>query len=126
MANKRIGGLLNLKCTTAQGGSFYLALRGKWKFTPTVTKKEGIAGQDRVHGYKEMPVVPSMEGDVSYEYELDLRRLDEATEITATLELANGRHWVGVAGWRADVSNVDTEEGSIPVKFEFESINPLN
>lgn len=126
MSNRRLGGVLNLKCTTANGGSFYLELRGKWKLTPSRTKKEGIAGQDRVHGYKEMPVVPTMEGDVSYEHNLDVRRLDEATGVTATLELANGKNWSGIDGWRADVSTIDTEEGSIPVKFEFVEINPLN
>jgi len=94
MSIRRIGGVLNLKCTTANGGSFYLELRGKWKLTPSRTKKEGIAGQDRVHGYKEMPVVPTMEGDVSYNQELDVRRLDEATGVTATLELANGKNLV--------------------------------
>jgi hypothetical protein len=126
MANRRVGGLLNLKCTTATGGVFYLELRGKWKVVPTRTKKEGVAGQSGVCGFKEMPVVPFMEGDVSYDNSLDVRRLDEAVNITATAELANGRNWVGVDGWRADVSEIDTEEGAIGVKFEFMSIDPLN
>lgn len=122
MANRRIGGVLNLKCTTANGGSFYLELRGKWKVTPSRTKKEGIAGQDRVHGYKEMPVVPSMEGEVSVTNATDLAKLDSAVGITATAELANGHIYTGVDGWRADVSEIDTEEGSTTVKLEFMSV----
>ena len=123
MADRRIGGVLYLKCTTAQGGTFPVSVRGKFKITPTATKKEGIAGQDGVHGYKEMPVVPSMEGDISDTQQLDLKRLDEAVGITATAELANGKVYVGVDGWRADVSQIDTEEGSIPLKLEFMSVD---
>lgn len=125
-ASKRVAGVIDLVCTTATGGTFRLALRGKWKVVPTETKKEGIAGQDRVHGYKEMPVVPYMEGDITYEARLLLRDLDRATGITAQTTFANGRNWIGYDGWRADVSTIDTEEGSIGVKFEFIRIDPLD
>lgn len=126
MANRRIGGVCYLKLTTASGGVIDIAVRGKLKITPSRTKKEGIAGQDRVHGYKEMPVVPSIEFDMSYLTQTDIRAIDEAKDITATAELANGKNWVGTEGWRADVSQIDTEEGSVPVKLEFIEINPLN
>jgi hypothetical protein len=125
MADRRIGGVLYIKCTTQNGGNLNLAIRGKWKVTPTKTKKEGIAGQDGVHGYKEMPVVPTMEGDISDTATLDLKKLDEAVGITATAELANGKVYVGVDGWRADVSSIETEEGSIGVKLEFMSVDQV-
>lgn len=123
MADRRLGGVLYLKCTTANGGTFPLEVRGKFKVNPTKTKKEGIAGQDGVHGYKEMPVVPSMEGEISLTQATDLSKIDTATGITATAELANGHVYVGVDGWRADVSEIDTEEGSVGIKLEFMSVD---
>lgn len=126
MAKNRIAGVCYVKLTTATGNQIQLALRGGWTVSPSRTKKEGIAGQDAVHGYKEMPEVPFMEGDVSYMSDLDIRALDEAEEITATAELANGKTWVGVQGWRADKSEIDTEEGKLKVKLEFLEVNPLN
>lgn len=125
MAIGAVGGVAYLRCTTAAGDVFPLELRGKWKLSPTKYKKEGIAGQDFVHGYKIMPVVPSMEGDISNTAQTDIRRIDEAVGITGTLELANGQVWVGVDGWRADVSSIDTEEGSVSVKLEFVSIDQV-
>lgn len=125
MADRRLGGVLYIKCTTVNGGAFPLEVRGKWKISPTKTKKEGIAGQDGVHGFKEMPVVPSMEGDISVSNAVDLKRLDEAVDITATAELANGHVYVGVGGWRADVSQIETEEGSVGVKLEFMSVDQV-
>ncbi len=118
-----IGGTAYLRCTTRAGETFDVALRGKWRVSPSRYSKTGVAGQDRVHGYTVKAVVPMMEGDVSDTPETDVRRIDDAVGITATLELVNGKTWVGVDGWRADISTIDTEEGSIPVKFEFASID---
>jgi len=124
MASQRIAGIVYVK-VTSPAGTQQLEIRGKWKVVPTPTEKEGIAGQDGVHGYKEMPKVPFMEGDVTNGRSFDPRVLDGADDITATAELANGQVWVGVSGWRAGVSEIDTEEGSIPLKLEFLKIDLL-
>lgn len=125
MADRRIGGVLFIKCTTAAGGSFPLEVRGKWKVVPTKTKKEGVAGQDGVHGYKEMPVVPFMEGDITISNGVDLKKIDESVDMTVTAELANGHVYVGVGGWRSDVSQLETEEGSVGLKLEFLSLDQI-
>lgn len=125
MASQRIAGVLYIKVTSA-AGTQQLAVRGKWKIVPTPTEKEGIAGLDGVHGYKETPKVPSMEGDITNGRDFDPRVLDAADDITATAELANGQVWVGVQGWRAGVSEIDAEEGSIPLKLEFMSVDMIS
>ena len=54
MAQNRVAGTAWLKVDSKQ-----YPLRGKWKSKVQADKREGIAGQDAVHGYKEMPRVPT-------------------------------------------------------------------
>ena len=57
---QRIAGIAFLKVD----GNQY-PLRGNFTVTPSVIERAGIAGQDYIHGYSELPRVPSIEGDVS-------------------------------------------------------------
>jgi len=113
MANNRIAGVAYIKWDGRQ-----LAARGKFKSNILPTKREGIAGQDGVHGYKEMPRVPVIQGDVDYVEGCSIEELHKITDSTITLELANGAVHVLRNAWFSDESEVDTEEGSFPVKFE--------
>lgn len=112
-AMNRIGGVAYLKIDGRQ-----YPLRGKWKTNLMPTKREGIAGQDYTHGYKEMPRVAFISGDVSYMAGISIEDLPKITDATITLELANGKTHILHNAWWADESEVDTEEGSFPVKFE--------
>lgn len=116
MAINRIGGVITFK---ANGRQF--AARGKFKSNILATKREGIAGQDRVHGYKEMPLVPTIEGDLSYMIDTSIEEIHALEDATITLELANGAVHLLRNAWHADESQVDAEEGSFPVKFEGKS-----
>lgn len=109
----RIAGVAYLKVDGRQ-----FALRGKWKSNILPTKREGISGQDGVHGYKEMPRIPTFSGDVSYVEGILVEDLPKIVNATVTLELANGKTHVLRNAWWSDESEVDTEEGSFPVKFE--------
>lgn len=113
MANHRISGVAYIKVDGKQ-----YAARGKWKTDILPTKREGIAGQDGVHGYKEMPKVPFIEGDVSYVEGILIKDLPKIKDATITLELANGKVHILRNAWWSGESPVDTEEGSFPVKFE--------
>lgn len=113
MANNRVAGVAYVKWNGRT-----IAARGKWKSNILPTKREGIAGQDGVHGYKEMPRVPSISGDVTYVEGASIEELHSITDATITLELANGAVHLLRNAWHSDESEVDTEEGSFPVKFE--------
>jgi hypothetical protein len=113
MANNRIGGIAYVKWNGRQ-----IAAHGKWKSNILPTKREGIAGQDGVHGFKEMPRVPTIMGDVSYVEGCSIEELHSIKDATITLELANDAVHVLRNAWFADESEVDTEEGNFPVKFE--------
>jgi len=113
MANNRVAGVAYVSWNGRQ-----IAARGKWKSNILPMKREGIAGQDGVHGYKEMPRVPFIQGDVTYVEGASIEELHGIRDATITLELANGAVHLLRNAWHADESEVDTEEGSFPVKFE--------
>ncbi len=113
MANQRFAGIAFVKYDGKQ-----LPIRGKWKSQIDLVKREGIAGQDGVHGYKEMPSVPTLEGEVDYLASVSLEDIKRATDVTVSIDLANGATHVYRNAWVSDVMQLDTEEGSFTVKFE--------
>lgn len=120
MANNRIAGVAYVKYDGRQ-----LPIRGSWKVNFAKLKREGISGQDRVHGYKEMPSVPSIEGEVSSTAEVSLPALLAITDATVTLEAANGKVYVLRNAWTAEDYTLETEDGKISVKFEGMDVDEL-
>lgn len=113
MANiSKIAGKAFIKVNGAQH-----ALRGSVTANLKSTQKEGVAGLDGVHGYKETPVIPFIELQLSHLPALDLDELAKVDDATVQLECANG--WNGVLrnAW-ANPGDVNPEEGSLTVRFE--------
>lgn len=121
MSNNRIAGVAYVKYDGRQ-----LPVRGSWEVNFNKLKREGISGQDRVHGYKEMPGVPSIKGDVSTTKDVSLVSLLGITDATVTLELANGKTYVLRNAWTADEYTIQTEEGKLAVKFEGMDIDEIS
>ena len=97
--------------------------RGGWKVNYAKRTREGVVGQDGVHGYLEKPALPSVEGEITDRGELSLEKLDRIENGTVTVELANGKTYVLSEAWlRSDLS-IETEEGKLLVKFEGMDIN---
>jgi hypothetical protein len=109
----RIGGVLSLKVD----GNQYEA-RGNFHVTPSKVKRDGIAGQDGVHGYTEMPVVPLIKGDISIGNLLSLETLEGITESTVQVQLANGRTYVLSQAWVTSAFDLDTVDGKVEVTFQ--------
>lgn len=109
----RIGGIIELKVNS----SIYSA-KGNFTYNIGRNKKEGVVGADRVHGYKEMPQVPFIEGEITDKSNLDLEALATLDNATVMLRLANGKLIVLRQAWNASESTGNTEEGNIPVRFE--------
>jgi hypothetical protein len=120
MANNRIAGVAFVKFDGRQ-----LPIRGNWKVGFNKLKREGIAGQDRVHGYKEMPDVPFIEGDVSTTEDVSLPVLLSITDATVTIEIANGKAYVLRNAWTANGYEIETEEGKLGVRFEGMEIDEI-
>lgn len=92
--------------------------RGNWTYNLGAPKREAIVGADGVHGFKEMPQTPFIEGEVTDARSLDLEALVTASEVTATLELANGKTVLLRDGWYAADGTVGTEQGNVQVRIE--------
>lgn len=113
MASERVGGLLFVKANGEQ-----LRAKGSWTYNAGQAKREGVVGADQVHGFKEMPQIPFIEGNITDSAELDLVALLNTKNATVTLELANGKVFVLRDAWWAGSGNVTTEEGEIEGRFE--------
>lgn len=114
MAGKnRVGGIISLKVN----GDMYYA-KGAFTYNLGKPKKEGIVGADRVHGYKETPQIPFIEGEVTDRQEMSLEDLLAVEDATITLELANGKVIMLRDAWNASEGTGNTEEGNVAVRFE--------
>ena len=110
---QRIGGVLNF---TIDGQQY--AARGSFQVTPSTVKREGIAGQDYVHGYTEMPIVPSIKGDLTTTASLSLVQLESIVDSTIQATLANGKTYVLTDAWTKSAFEIDTSEGKFNAEFE--------
>ena len=114
MAGKnRIGGVISLKVN----GDIHFA-KGNYTYNIGKPKKEGVVGADVVHGYKETPQIPFIEGEVTDRNELSLEDLVTLDDATITLELANGKVITLSEAWYAGEGTGNTEEGNIACRFE--------
>ena len=78
----------------------------------------GIAGQDGVHGYSELPRVPFIEGDVSLDPAISAVAIEAITNSTITADLANGRTYVLREAWCKSALELQTHDGQVRVRFE--------
>lgn len=114
MAGKnRIGGIIALKVN----GDMHFA-KGNFTYNLGKPKREGVVGADAVHGYKETPQVPFVEGEITDRKELSLEDLVTLDDATITLELANGKVITLSEAWYAGEGTGNTEEGNIACRFE--------
>jgi len=104
-------------CYLKVDGNQY-ALRGGLKVSPDSIQREGIAGLDGVHGYKEKPRVPSITATLTDTGGLSLEALRDITDATITAELANGKTYVLRNAWTKAGHELDAVEGQVSVTFE--------
>lgn len=100
-------------------------IKGGWTVDPGGAVREAVVGQNGVHGYKEMPAAPYMEGTVTTARGTRIEDLKGLVNATVTLEAANGTTWVLVGAWQAGELAVNTEEGEYTLRFEGRSCREL-
>ena len=109
MASKtRRGGTLSLTVNGVRQDA-----KGSFSYNLGLPKREAIVGADSVHGYKETPQAPMIEGEITDRGDLDLAAFVQTTDATVTLQLANGKTIVLRNAWFAGEGTVQTEEGNI-------------
>ena len=80
--------------------------------------RESLAGQDVIHGYGEKPKPPSISGTLRDAGSMTLQSFNDMTNVTITLELANGKTVIGRNMWTVEAQEVKTAEGTFEVKWE--------
>jgi hypothetical protein len=96
-----------------------LDAKGAFTYNLGAPIREAIVGSDGVHGYKELPQVPMIEGIVTDRADLDVvGDILNKTDGTGILTLANGKTVVLRNAWYAGTGNITTDEGEIELKFE--------
>lgn len=114
MAAQRIGGTAFLRVDGAQ-----IPIRGDWTYRANKIKRESIAGQDGVHGYTEMPVVPGMKGKVTDLGGISTQALHALKPAVITLELNNGKVITGIDGWVVGEIESASADGSYDLEWGF-------
>ena len=109
----RVAGVAYLKVSGQQ-----YPLRGNLQVSPSRVERTGIAGQDGVHGYSELPRVPFIVGDVTLDPALSMEALEATVDATVTAELANGKVYVLSNAWCKAALELNTTEGMVNVRFE--------
>lgn len=92
--------------------------KGAFTYDLGAPKRDPIVGHDKVHGYKELPKVPYIAGEITDRADLDVRKLHELDGVTVTLELANGKTIVLRDAWYAGDGTGSTEDANLQVRFE--------
>lgn len=111
---KKIGGVLTFKVDGTQ-----YAAKGNFTYNIGVPKREAVIAADgKVAGYKETPTVPFIEGEITDQYDVDLKQLTSVTDATITLDLPNGKSIILRGGCYTGEGTGNTEEGNFPVRFE--------
>lgn len=113
MANKRVGGIIEVK---ANGG--VLAAKGAFTYNLGRHKRTTILGHDTAHGYTETPQTGFIEGATTDNAELSLENLVTMKDVTVTLTLANGKIIVLRDAIFTGDGTGNTEEGEIDIRFE--------
>lgn len=113
MPSEHVAGVLSFQLN---GSAF--RMKGTWTYNLGRVKREAVVGSDGVHGFKEMPQVPFMEGAVTDGRSLVMDDLLDFTDGTCTLHLRNGKVIELRDAWFAGEGTVDTEESEIAVRFE--------
>jgi hypothetical protein len=95
-----------------------LEMKGNWDYSLGLPKNEGMTHTAGVAGYKQMPQIPYLEGELIDRSDLSLKDLCETDGATITLELANGKIIVFRNAWYASDGKAGTEEANITTRFE--------
>jgi len=95
-----------------------LPLRGNFTISPSALERTGIAGQDYVHGFSELPRVPYIEGDITTIPGLSLDAFEAMVNVTVQADLANDSTYVLREAWCRSAHEINARDGQVRVRWE--------
>lgn len=109
----RVAGVATI---TVDGESF--ALRGEFAYRVATVDRSTIAGQDGIHGYKEMPTAGQISAQFTDTGRLDVAAINAMTNVTVIAELANGKTVIGRNMWTTGTQDVKTVDSTLDTIWE--------
>lgn len=110
---QRFAGLANLTVDGTQ-----LPVRGNLVVSPAMVERTMLVGQDRTHGFQELPRVPYIECDISLTQEVNLEDLETQVDVTVVAQCANRKQYtLGNAVCKAAFEG-NTRDGQTRVRWE--------
>jgi len=109
---KRIAGTCYFKVDGEQ-----LEISGSVEMPMSDKKRESVMSASGPVGYKETTVVPYFKGTFFLTEEFPLDGITEGTDLTITVELANGRAYTLSGAYLAGDAPVKTEDGTVDLEF---------
>jgi hypothetical protein len=119
--NQRRGGIITLTIDGVQYDA-----KGNFSYDLGQPKRDAIIGADKVHGFKETPKAPYIEGEITDRANMDVAALCALVEGTITLDLANGKEIVLRQAWFSGDGTVQTQEANIAVQFQGASAEEIS
>lgn len=95
---------------------------GQFKYSVSKVERTTLTGMDWVHGYKEKPRAPFIAYQARDSGGTSLEGLNDATNVTITVELANGKTIIGENMWSVNTQDVDSEEATFDMRWEGGSV----
>ncbi len=112
--------LAGIASLTIDGVNYLVA--GDLKYQVSGVKRETLIGQDKVHGYSEVPRAGKISLSLRDRGDLSMAAVAAITNSTIVAELANGKTVVGRNMWNVEDQEVDTTEGKADIAFEGVSV----
>jgi hypothetical protein len=94
------------------------SLAGKITVKPAAVNREGLVGLSGVAGFKETPVIPSIEIELFADQDTSVLGLNKITDETVTAELVSGMTYVLRNAWQSGDLDHDGAEGKVSVTFQ--------
>tara|TARA_R110002167_G_scaffold12657_1_gene53729 strand:- start:246 stop:602 length:357 start_codon:yes stop_codon:yes gene_type:complete len=112
----RIAGTTEIHVDGAQ-----IPLKGSITLSVDTTSRESVMGLDKRHGWKETQETPFVEVTVSLTDDLNLTMLQDITDATIQVQLANGKKAIIGKATQTNHVTVSPEEGEVTFRFEGET-----
>ncbi|WP_085118842.1 phage tail tube protein [Serratia proteamaculans] len=95
---------------------------GQFKYRAGKVERSTVVGMDGVHGYKEKPLIPFIGYQARDSGSTSIAKINDSTNVTIVVELANGKTIIGGNMWSVDTQDVDSEEATFDCKWEGGSV----
>jgi hypothetical protein len=118
--SNRVAGISRI---TVDGRSELLA--GDLTYSMARVTRESKIGQDKVHGFSEMPIPGFIACTLRDRGGLSVAELNAMTNVTVVVEAFNGKIITGSGMWTVETQEVSGTEGTIGIRWEGVSVEEV-